>query len=181
MVHIKVAQRLHASILCSTSCAWLVARLSRLYREVFPGQADGVDFFGCWLVSRGTTTRPRPSSPPPEQGVIDRHGHRLPGRQQQRHRQPRDGQTQVVRVLPGPGEEKCARSWLHPGASMPHIVRFPVCAANPQARQQSVRKDGAVNNGAKPASSVISDAGTGSVASGSIGGNPFQRRFQKYR
>ena len=43
--------------------------------------------------------------PPPEQGVIDRRGHRFPGRHQQRHRQPRDGQAQVVRVPPGPGEE----------------------------------------------------------------------------
>ena len=36
-----------------------------------------------------------------------------------------------------------------------------------------------MNNGARPASSVISDAGTGSVASTSIGGNPFHRRFHK--
>ncbi len=79
-------------------------------------------------------------------------------------------------------KKKCARSWLHAcdrpaPASMPHTVRFPVCAKNPQARPQNVRNDGAVNNGAKPVSSVISDAGTGSVASGSIGGNPFHRRF----
>src|SRR6266705_2398222 len=33
-----------------------------------------------------------------------------------------------------------------------------------------------VNNGENTASSVISDAGTGSVASGSIGGNPFHHQ-----
>ena len=38
-----------------------------------------------------------------------------------------------------------------------------------------------MNNGARPVSSVISDAGTGSVASTSIGGNPFHRRFHKHR
>jgi hypothetical protein len=62
---------------------------------------------------------------------------------------------------------------------MPHTVRFPGWARNPQARPQNARNDGAVNNGARPASSVISDAGTGSVASTSIGGNPFHRRFHK--
>ena len=29
---------------------FLAARLSRLCGEVFPGQPDGVDFCGCWLV-----------------------------------------------------------------------------------------------------------------------------------
>ena len=48
-----------------------------------------------------------------------------------------------------------------------------------QASSQDVRNDGTVNNGARPASSLISDAGTGSVASTSIGGNPFHRRFHK--
>ncbi len=83
-------------------------------------------------------------------------------------------------------KNRCARSWLQEPArpapaSIPHTVRFPVCARNPQARPQNVRNDGAVNNGARPASSVISDAGTGSVASASIGGNPFHRRFHKHR
>ena len=44
-------------------------------------------------------------------------------------------------------------------------VRFPGWAMNPQARPQNVRNDGAVNNRAGPASSVISDEGTGSAAS----------------
>ena len=39
----------------------------------------------------------------------------------------------------------------------------------------NVRNDGVVNNGENTASSVISDAGTGSTASGSTGGNLFQR------
>ena len=83
-------------------------------------------------------------------------------------------------------KNRCARSWLQERArpapaSIPHTVRFPVCARKPQARPQNVRNDGAVNNGARPASSVISDAGTGSVASASIGGNPFHRRFHKHR
>lgn len=50
------------------------------------------------------------------------------------------------------------------------------------AGQAAERAEGrGANSGAKPVSSVISDAGTGSVASGSIGGNPFQQRFQKHR
>jgi len=28
----------------------VTSRLSRLCGEVFPGQAEGADFFGCWLV-----------------------------------------------------------------------------------------------------------------------------------
>jgi hypothetical protein len=63
-------------------------------------------------------------------------------------------------------------------ASIPHTVRFPVCARNPQASMVKVRKDGAVNNGAKQASTLASEPGTGSVASGSIGGNPFHQRFR---
>src|SRR5712671_988945 len=59
---------------------------------------------------------------------------------------------------------------------MPHTVRFPDCARKPQARAVNVRNDGAVNNGANTASSVISDAGTGSAASGNIG-NPFCQEY----
>jgi hypothetical protein len=61
---------------------------------------------------------------------------------------------------------------------MPHTVRFPVCARNPLASMVKVRKDGAVNNGVKQASAFISEAGSGSVASGSISGNPFHQRFR---
>ena len=57
-------------------------------------------------------------------------------------------------------------------ASIPHTVRFPAWDKNPQARPQKVRNDGAVNNGPNTASRLASEAGTGSVASGSIGGNP---------
>ena len=83
-------------------------------------------------------------------------------------------------------KNQCARSWLHSRASpapdsIPHTVRFPVCATNPQASMVNVRKDGAVNIGANPVSSVSSDAGTGSVASGSIGGIPFQQRSDQHR
>jgi len=47
---------------------------------------------------------------PPEQGVIDRDGHRLPGRHQQRHHQPGHHQpghrqAQVTGIPAGPGEE----------------------------------------------------------------------------
>jgi len=66
-------------------------------------------------------------------------------------------------------------------ASMPHTVRFPVCARNPQASIVKVRKDGAVNNEAKQASTLASEPGSGSVASWSIGGNPFHQRFHKHR
>ena len=59
---------------------------------------------------------------------------------------------------------------------MPHTVRFPDWARKPQASPVNVRNDGAVNNGENTASSVISDAGTGSAASGSIGGNPFRQQ-----
>jgi hypothetical protein len=49
-------------------------------------------------------------------------------------------------------KKKCARSWLqardNPApASMPHTLRFPAWAKNPQARPQKARNDGAVNNG----------------------------------
>jgi len=64
---------------------------------------------------------------------------------------------------------------------MPQTVRFPDSARKPQARPVNVRNDGAVNKEANADSSVISDAGTGTVASGSIGGNPFHRRFHKHR
>ena len=60
---------------------------------------------------------------------------------------------------------------------MPHTVRLPVWAKNPQARPQNVRNDGAVNNGAKDVSNPMREAGTGSVVSGSIGGNPFHQRL----
>ena len=70
-------------------------------------------------------------------------------------------------------KKQCARSWLHSRdrpapVSMPHTVRFPDCARKPQASIVNVRNDGAVNSGENTASSVISDAGTGSTASGSI-------------
>jgi hypothetical protein len=38
-----------------------------------------------------------------------------------------------------------------------------------------------VNNGANQASRLASEAGTGSAASESIGGNPFHRRFRGIR
>ena len=46
--------------------------------------------------------------------------------------------------------------------------RAPDCARNPQASAVNVRNDGAVNSGQDTASSVISDAGGGSPASGNI-------------
>jgi hypothetical protein len=55
---------------------------------------------------------------------------------------------------------------------MPHIVLLPVWAKNPQARPQKVRNDGAVNSGPKTASKLASEAGSGSVTSGIIAGNP---------
>ncbi len=84
-----------------------------------------------------------------------------------------------------PEKNRCARSWLHSRArpapdSIPHTVRLPGWVRKPQASPQNVRNDGAVNNGAKQASSVIRDAGTGSVSSG-IGGIPFLRRSRKHR
>ena len=47
----------------------------------------------------------------------------------------------------------------------------------------NVRNDGAVNSGENTASSVISDAGTGSTAAGSISGNRllFPGRFSAER
>ena len=76
----------------------------------------------------------------------------------------------------------CGQDRARPApASIPHTVRPPACARNPQASPQNVRNDGTVNNGANQASRPISEHGTGSVASGSIGGNPFHRRFQKHR
>jgi len=66
-------------------------------------------------------------------------------------------------------------------ASIPHTVRFPGCARNPQARPQNVRNDGAVNDSESTASSVISATGIGRLAPGTIGGDPFHRRFCKHR
>ena len=60
--------------------------------------------------------------------------------------------------------------------SIPHTVRFPDWARKPQASMLKVRNDGAVNSGQNTASSVISDAGTGTAASGSISGNPFRQQ-----
>ena len=79
-------------------------------------------------------------------------------------------------------KNRCARSWLHirarsAPASIPHTVRFPVCARNPQASIVNVRNDGAVNSGANQASRLASEAGTGGVTSGSIAANPARRRF----
>ena len=73
-------------------------------------------------------------------------------------------------MRPQPGQ---ARARQHP-ADRP----LPGCARKPQASIVNVRNDGAVNNGANTASSVISDAGTGSTASGSISGNPFRQRHR---
>ena len=73
----------------------------------------------------------------------------------------------------------CGQSRDRPApVSIPHTVRFPVCVRNPQARPQNVRNDGAVNSGASTASRFTSEEGTGSVASGSISGNPFHQRLR---
>jgi hypothetical protein len=66
------------------------------------------------------------------------------------------------------------------GVQFVRLVRPKDTLVRPElARPRNVRKEGAVNSGPKPVSSVISDAGTGSVASGSIGRNPFQRRVSE--
>src|SRR5215472_15285442 len=59
--------------------------------------------------------------------------------------------------------------------SIPQTVRFPPWARKPQARPVNVRNDGAVNSGENTVSSVISDAGTGSTASGIIRRGPFRQ------
>ena len=41
----------------------------------------------------------------------------------------------------------------------------------------NVRNVGAVNSGPNTASTLISEPGTGMVASGNIGGNPFHQRY----
>jgi GNAT superfamily N-acetyltransferase len=43
-----------------------------------------------------------------------------------------------------------------------------------------VRNNGTVNSGENDTSSVMSDAGTGGVAPGGTGGNPYHQRFQKH-
>ena len=61
----------------------------------------------------------------------------------------------------------CGHSLDRPApVSMPHTVRFPVCARNPQAMPEKVRNDGAVNRGPKTASRPASEAGSGSVMPG---------------
>ena len=79
-------------------------------------------------------------------------------------------------------KNQCARSCGHSRdraapASMPHTVRFPAWDKNPQARAVKVRNDGAVNNGPNTASRLASEAGSGSITSGSIGTIPFRRQF----
>jgi hypothetical protein len=79
-------------------------------------------------------------------------------------------------------KKKCARSCGQARdrpapVSIPHTVRFPDWARKPQASPVNVRNDGAVNSGANQASIVISEAGTGSTASGSISGNPFRQQL----
>lgn len=126
---------------------------------------------------------PDPLAAPLEQRVVDRHDHRLPGRDQKRHTSLATARPRSSALHRAREKNQCARSCGHSRdspapASMPHTVRLPVWARNPQARPQNVRKDGAVNSGANDPSSVISEAGTGSAASGSIGGNPLHRRFR---
>jgi hypothetical protein len=64
---------------------------------------------------------------------------------------------------------------------MPHTLRFPAWDKNPQARPQKVWNDGAVNNGPNTASRLASEAGSGSVVPGNIGGTPFHQRFLNTR
>ena len=83
-------------------------------------------------------------------------------------------------------KNQCARSCGHSRdrpapVSIPHTVRLPVCARNPQASPQNVRNDRTVNSGANAARTFITEAGTASVASGSIGGKPFHQRFRQHR
>src|SRR6266568_2028742 len=79
-------------------------------------------------------------------------------------------------------KNQCARSCGHSRdspapISIPHTVCFPARVRKPQASPQNVRNDGAVNSGANAARTFISEAGTGTVASGSIGGKPSHQRF----
>ena len=126
---------------------------------------------------------PDPFPPPAEQRVIDQDLHGPPIRDQREitslaAHSPRSSGFQRARE-----KNRCARSCGHSRdrpapVSIPQTVRFPGCARKPQASIVNVRNDGAVNNGANTASSVISDAGTGSTASGSISGNPFRQRHR---
>ena len=118
---------------------------------------------GCHRSRRPPAPRRAPAAPPP---ASPRPGPARPGSTGRGRRTGAPGSWLQQRARPAP-------------ARMPHTVRYPGWARNPQARPQNVRNDGAVNNGARPASSVISDAGTGSVACTSVGGNPFHRRFHK--
>ena len=91
------------------------------------------------------------------------------------------GKAQITGLPPGAGEE-IMRPVVRPvrdrpaPVSIPHTVRRPVCAQNPQASAQNVRNDGAVKHGWNQASSTSSEAGK--VPSGSIGGIPFSSRCQ---
>ena len=91
---------------------------------------------------------------------------------------PRSSAHQRARAK-NPCARLCGQVRVRPApASMPHTVRLPACARNPQANSMvKVRNDGAVNSGAKDVSNPIREAGTGSVASGSIGGNAFHQRL----
>jgi hypothetical protein len=117
-----------------------------------------------------------------EQRVIDGHDHRLPGRDQQPHHQPRQRQPKILAVPRAWGKNRCARSCGHTRdspapVSMPHTVRLPVGAKNPAASAQNMRNDGTVNNGSKQASNAIS--GGGKARSGSISVTLFARRLDQ--
>jgi len=72
-----------------------------------------------------------------------------------------------------PCARSCGQARARPApAGMPHTVRFPVCARNPQASAVKVRNDGAVNNGPNTASKLASEAGSGSDVPGSTGRTP---------
>src|SRR5437588_783312 len=58
--------------------------------------------------------------------------------------------------------------------AVPLITSFAIPGT--ATRPQNTRNDGTVNSGENAASSVISDAGTGSTVSGNIQGNPFRQR-----
>ena len=113
------------------------------------------------LVLARTRRKPRQPRPSPrlrEQGVIDGHGHRLPGGTSTGD-QPAAAEAEVIGSQRAREKKECARSCGQirdspARVSMPHTVRLPVCPRNPQASAQNVRNDGAVKHGAKTASSA---------------------------
>jgi hypothetical protein len=90
---------------------------------------------------RGTRTRPRLSSPPPEQRVIDEDLRRLPVRDQQRDHHLRGAWSQVIGVPSGTGEE-IVRPVVRPQPRQARPGQHPAHRPHPGLREETAGEHG---------------------------------------